>query len=117
MCADCHWADDERDVLVQYRECAWRDDPGQYQREYAESTDGVNRGLLGDPNQGSAQTLTASVSNYTGNVVHVRYVNGVSAGTGSSFTFGSGTTVGYSYHIDVTAFTADGTQAGVQRRR
>jgi uncharacterized repeat protein (TIGR02543 family) len=62
--------------------------------------------------QGSTQTLTASVSNYTGNVVYVWYVNGVSAATGSSFTFGSGTTAGYTYRIDVTAFTADGTQAG-----
>jgi hypothetical protein len=62
--------------------------------------------------QGSNETLTASVSNYTGNVVYVWYVNGVSVGTGSSFTFGSGTAIGYSYRIDVTAFSADGTQAG-----
>ena len=67
-------------------------------------------------NAGSTENLTARVSNYSGNVVYVWYVNGVSTGTGPSFTFGSGTTVGYNYRIDVMAFTADGTQAGARRR-
>ena len=61
---------------------------------------------------GTSQTLTASVSNYTGNVVYVWYVNGVSAGTGPTFAFNAGSVVGYTYRIDVTAFSADGTQAG-----
>ena len=61
---------------------------------------------------GTSQTLTASVGNYTGNVVYVWYVNGVSAGTGPTFAFNSGSVVGYTYRIDVTAFSADGTQAG-----
>ena len=60
---------------------------------------------------GSTQTLTASVSHLPGSVVYVWYVNGVSAGTGSTFAFGSGVNAGF-YRIDVTAFTADGTQAG-----
>jgi 6-phosphogluconolactonase (cycloisomerase 2 family) len=60
---------------------------------------------------GSTQNLTASVSNYTGNVSYVWYVNGVSAGTGSSYSFGSGVGAGY-YRIDVAAYSADGTRAG-----
>jgi 6-phosphogluconolactonase (cycloisomerase 2 family) len=60
---------------------------------------------------GASQTLSASVSNYSGNVVYVWYVNGVSRGTGSSFTFGQGLSSG-NYRIDATAFAADGTQAG-----
>ena len=60
---------------------------------------------------GSTQVLTASATNYSGNVVYVWYVNGVSETIGSSFTFGSGVAVGY-YRIDVTAYSADGTQAG-----
>jgi hypothetical protein len=61
--------------------------------------------------QGGTESLTASVSNYTGNIVYVWYVNGVSASTGPTFTFGPTQPLGY-YRIDVTASTADGTQAG-----
>ena len=68
-------------------------------------------GAQGTQSGGSTQTLTASVTNYTGSVVYVWYVNGVSAGTGSSFTFGTGVAAGY-YRIDVTAYSGDGTQAG-----
>jgi YVTN family beta-propeller protein len=60
---------------------------------------------------GSTQVLTASVSNYTGNVAYIWYVNGVSQATGSSYTFGSGLGTGY-YRIDAVAYSADGTQAG-----
>jgi formylglycine-generating enzyme required for sulfatase activity len=62
-------------------------------------------------NVGSTQSLTASVSNYSGNVSYVWYVNGVSQATGSTYSFGSGLSAGY-YRIDVVAFTADGTRAG-----
>jgi hypothetical protein len=60
---------------------------------------------------GSSLVLSASVSNYTGNVVYAWYVNGLVQGTGPSFTFGPGLGAGY-YRIDVTAFTDDGTRAG-----
>ena len=60
----------------------------------------------------TTETLTASLSNYAGNVVYVWYVNGVSVGTGTSYTFGAGTTAGFNYRVDVTAFAADGTRAG-----
>ena len=63
--------------------------------------------------EGSTQTITASVSNYSGSLVYAWYVNGAvqSAATTSSFTFGSGIGTGY-YQIDAVAYTADGTQAG-----
>jgi hypothetical protein len=61
--------------------------------------------------QGTTEGLTASVTNFSGNVVYVWYVNGVSVGTGASYTFGANQPLGY-YRIDVTAFTADGTRAG-----
>jgi hypothetical protein len=61
--------------------------------------------------QGNTETLTASVSNYTGNAVYVWYVNGTSVGTGATYVFGASKNVG-TYRIDVAAFSADGTQAG-----
>jgi len=61
---------------------------------------------------GASETLTASVVETGLNAVFVWYVNGVSAGTGSSFNFNAGSVAGYSYRIDVTAFSADGTRAG-----
>jgi len=60
---------------------------------------------------GSTQALSAGVSNFSGNVVYVWYVNGASAGTGQSFLFGAGMAAGY-YRVDVTAFSADGTRGG-----
>ena len=60
----------------------------------------------------STQTLSASVSNYSGNVTYVWYVNGVSVATGTSFTFGGGLVVGYNYRVDVAAYSADGSRAG-----
>jgi formylglycine-generating enzyme required for sulfatase activity len=62
-------------------------------------------------NVGSTRSLSASVSNYSGNVSYVWYVNGASQATGASYSFGSGLSAGY-YRIDVVAFTADGTQTG-----
>ncbi len=61
--------------------------------------------------QGNTETLTASVSNYTGSPSYVWYVNGVSAGTGATYVFGTTQGIG-TYRIDVAAFSADGTQAG-----
>jgi len=60
---------------------------------------------------GSSVTTTASVGDGTGNAVFVWYLNGVTAGMGSSLTFGSTLAVGY-YRLDVTAYMADGTRAG-----
>jgi formylglycine-generating enzyme required for sulfatase activity len=62
-------------------------------------------------NAGSERSLSASVSNYSGNVSYVWYVNGASKATGSTYSFGSGLGAGY-YRVDVVAFTADGTQTG-----
>jgi sugar lactone lactonase YvrE len=58
---------------------------------------------------GTSITATASVSDGTTGVVYVWYLNGVSAGTGTSFTFGSALAAGY-YRLDLTAYTA--TRAG-----
>jgi len=58
---------------------------------------------------GTSITATASVSDGTTGGVYVWYLNGVSVGTGSSFTFGSALAAGY-YRLDVTAYTA--TRAG-----
>ena len=58
---------------------------------------------------GTSVTATASVSDGTTGVVYVWYLNGVSVGTGASFTFGSTLAAGY-YRLDVTAYTA--TRAG-----
>jgi hypothetical protein len=61
---------------------------------------------------GTSVTATASVSDGTGNLTYVWYLNGVSQTTGSSsYTFGSALAAGY-YRLDVTAYTADGTRAG-----
>jgi Fibronectin type III domain len=63
---------------------------------------------------GSAVTLSGSVPSGTGNVTYAWYVNGVSQALGSSFTVNSSTSplsVG-TYRVDVTAFTANGLQAG-----
>ncbi len=60
---------------------------------------------------GTSSTLTASVSNYTGSINYTWYVNGVPSGTGPSFPFGISRGVG-TYLITLTAFSADGTQAG-----
>jgi hypothetical protein len=83
---------------------------------------GITNSSGGTPGQtiasGASESLTAAVSNYTGTVTYVWYVNGQSVFTGSSYAF---TTVShnpnlngspYTYRIDVTAFTSDGTQAG-----
>jgi hypothetical protein len=58
---------------------------------------------------GTSVTATASVSDGTTGVVYVWYLNGVSVGTGASFTFGNTLAAGY-YRLDVTAYTA--TRAG-----
>ena len=42
---------------------------------------------------------------------YVWYLNGVTAGTGPSYTLGSTLVAGW-YRLDVTAYTADGTRAG-----
>ncbi len=60
---------------------------------------------------GSSVTASATVGDGTSGVVYVWYVNGVSQGTGSSYSVGGGLAVGY-YRLDVTAFSADGTRAG-----
>ena len=60
---------------------------------------------------GTSVTATASVSDGTANVLYVWYLNGVSQGTGESYSFGSTLNRGY-YRLDVTAFTADGIRAG-----
>jgi len=61
---------------------------------------------------GNTMALTASVSNYSSTVNYAWYVNGANQSTsGPTFTFGSGAAVGY-YRIDVTAYSADGTQGG-----
>jgi hypothetical protein len=67
---------------------------------------------------GTTETLTASVTGYSGNVTYVWYVNGQSVGTGSTYPLNvvssnpnaNGQT--YTYRIDVTAFSSDGSQAG-----
>jgi hypothetical protein len=64
---------------------------------------------------GTTQVLTASIADAVPNVStglsYHWYVNGVSKGTGSTFTFGSGVLPGF-YRIDLTAFTATGTRSG-----
>jgi hypothetical protein len=62
---------------------------------------------------GASMTATASVSDGTTNVIYVWYLNGVSQGTGSSYTLGSALAAGY-YRLDVTAYTADGTRAAAR---
>lgn len=60
---------------------------------------------------GTVDTATAPVADGTRNVVYVWYLNGVSVGTGSSYTVPATTAAGY-YRLDVTAFTADGARGG-----
>jgi hypothetical protein len=55
--------------------------------------------------------LSATVSNYSGNVTYVWYVNGDAVAIGASYDFGDTWSQGY-YRIDVTAFSADGKRAG-----
>ncbi len=61
--------------------------------------------------EGSLMTVSASVPAEVGNVTFVWYVNGESKATGESFTVGGSLPLGI-YRLDVTAFSADGTQAG-----
>lgn len=61
--------------------------------------------------QGTDVTLTASVSNYTGDVSYTWYVDGTYQSSGATLTIGSLLSTGY-HRIDVTAYTADGTQGG-----
>lgn len=56
-------------------------------------------------------TVSASVTNFTGNVIYVWYVNGNAVGTGAAFAFNTTWIAGY-YRIDVTAFNSDGKRAG-----
>lgn len=64
---------------------------------------------------GSTMTVTPSVSGYSGNLTYVYYLNGkaqTSTTSGSpSWTFGTNLAPG-NYRLDVTAYTADGLQAG-----
>jgi 6-phosphogluconolactonase len=60
---------------------------------------------------GGSMTATASVSDGTTGVVYVWYLNGVSVGTGASYTLGSTVAAGW-YRLDVTAYAAGGTRAG-----
>lgn len=63
---------------------------------------------------GSPVTLSASVPAGTGNATYAWYVNGVSQAVGNTFTLNSATAslaVG-TYRVDVTAFSANGLQAG-----
>ncbi len=63
---------------------------------------------------GSPVTMSASVPSSAGNVTYAWYVNGVSQALGSSLTLNSSTSplaVG-TFRVDVTAFTANGLQAG-----
>jgi hypothetical protein len=62
-------------------------------------------------NAGGTESLSASVSNYSGNVSYVWYVDGASQSSGTSYVFGSGLGAG-SYRVDAVAFAADGTRAG-----
>jgi len=55
--------------------------------------------------------LSASVSNYEGNVTYVWYVNATAVATGAAFTLDNSWAQGY-YRVDVTAFSADGKRAG-----
>ena len=68
-------------------------------------------GAVATMSAGTTQALSADVSNYSGNVSYVWYVNGVSQAAGATYSFGTGVSAGY-YRIDVTAFAADGTRAG-----
>jgi hypothetical protein len=63
---------------------------------------------------GVATTLTAATTGYSGNVTYVWYLNGISKGTGSSFSFNAPASalVPGNYRLDVTAFSTDGTRAG-----
>ncbi len=55
--------------------------------------------------------LTASVEDYSENIVYVWYINGEAVGAGIDFTLGDALPIGY-YNVDVTAFSIDGKQAG-----
>ena len=79
--------------------------------EMADPIDVTITGQLGEIEQGSTMTITASVPVGTGNVVYVWYINGESIDTGESYEAGSGLSVGV-YRLDVTAFTVDGLRAG-----
>lgn len=61
--------------------------------------------------QNQSMSLSASVSNYTDNLVYVWYINASAVATGQAFTMGNTYAKGY-YRIDVTAFTPDGKRAG-----
>jgi hypothetical protein len=60
---------------------------------------------------GNTQPMSASVSNYTGQLSYSWYVNGVFQTTGQNYTFGEGLSIG-PYRIDVIAQTLDGSRAG-----
>ena len=68
-------------------------------------------GGAGIKSNGDIMNLTASTTNFDGNVTYVWYVNGDSVGTGVDFTFDS-TWKNGSYRIDVTGFSADGKRGG-----
>lgn len=68
-------------------------------------------GPVGSLAQGTDMTATASVTDFTDNVVYAWYLNGTARATGSSYTLGSTLEPGF-YRLDVTAFSADGTRAG-----
>jgi len=63
---------------------------------------------------GSSVTLSASVPAGTGNVTYTWYVNGAAEAIASSYTLNSSAAplVVGTYRVDVTAFTANGLQAG-----
>ncbi|MFA5851233.1 MAG: hypothetical protein WC820_00900 [Spirochaetales bacterium] len=60
---------------------------------------------------GDIQHLSASIANYSGEVVYSWYVNGVFQAFGQNYDFGAGLSIGY-YRVDVVARSIDGTRAG-----
>ena len=64
---------------------------------------------------GGSMTATPSATGYSGNITYVYYLNGQAKGTATSaspsWTFGSDLAPG-NYRLDVTAYSADGLQAG-----
>jgi hypothetical protein len=68
-------------------------------------------GGLSEITAGESMSLSASASGVTGNVVYVWYLNGEAKQTGAAYTTGNGLALG-TYRLDVTAFSADGKEAG-----
>ena len=68
-------------------------------------------GQLEEISLGDSMALHASTPGVTDNVVYVWYLNGEAIETGAAYTVGSDLSLG-TYRLDVTAFSADGSEAG-----